>query len=197
MIRAKTRIMHESDTFSMVMAFFIVLGFLSDIAEAQVMPEEGSQTEQSFILFDLLITIVFTIELLINIFAHSDDGFRPFYTRLANWFDTLIVVVSVANVILRQAGVELPNAKLLRLLRIGRVVRLFSALKDLQKILNACSSAVIPVCNAFFILLIIASVYAIVGNYYFNTVSPEYFGTFHASLFTMFQVSVCLRAGSI
>jgi len=197
MIRAKTRIMHESDAFSMVMAFFIVVGFLSDIAEAQVMPEEGSQTEQSFILLDLLITIVFTIELLINIFAHSDDGFRPFYTRLANWFDTLIVVISVANVILRQAGVELPNAKLLRLLRIGRVTRLFSSLKDLQKILSACSSAVIPVCNAFFILLVIASVYAIVGNYYFNTVSPEYFGTFHAALFTMFQVSVCLRAGSI
>jgi hypothetical protein len=29
-------------------------------------------------------------------------------------------------------GASLPNAKLLRLLRIGRVIRLFSALKDLQ-----------------------------------------------------------------
>ena len=34
-------------------------------------------------------------------------------------------------------GVELPKAKLLRLMRLGRVVRLFTALKELQKILNA------------------------------------------------------------
>lgn len=38
-------------------------------------------------------------------------------------------------------GLELPKAKLLRLLRLGRVVRLFTALKDLQKILNAVSYA--------------------------------------------------------
>jgi len=36
MIRAKTRMMHQSDFFSMIIAFFIVAGFLIDIAEAQV-----------------------------------------------------------------------------------------------------------------------------------------------------------------
>ena len=80
------------------------------------------------------------------------------------------------------------NTKLLRLLRIGRVIRLFSALKDLQKIITACSSAVLPVCNAFLILLIIASVYAIVGTNFFSFRMPEYFGNFHTSLLTMFQV---------
>jgi hypothetical protein len=77
----------------------------------------------------------------------------------------------------------------------SRVIRLFSALKDLQKILNACSSAVIPVCNAFMILLIIASVYAIVGTTFFYDTSPEYFANFHTSLFTMFQVRVVLGLG--
>jgi hypothetical protein len=60
--------------------------------------------------------------LLINIFAHSNDGFKPFYSRPANWFDFAIVTVSLANVILREANVELPNTKPLRLLRIGCVV---------------------------------------------------------------------------
>ena len=41
---------------------------------------------------------------------------------------------------------------------LSQVIRLFSALKDLQKILNACSAAVFPVANAFLILLIVAAV---------------------------------------
>ena len=86
------------------------------------MPAEGSSAEDVFINLDLIITLVFVVELLINIFAHSNDGFKPFYSRPANWFDAAIVAVSLANVILRSAGVELPNTKPLRLLRIGCVV---------------------------------------------------------------------------
>jgi hypothetical protein len=37
----------------------------------------------------------------------------------SSWFDMGIVLISVANVILDSVGVKLPNAKLLRLLRIG------------------------------------------------------------------------------
>lgn len=142
MLRAQTRQFHQSNAFSVAMAFFIVLGFLLDIAEAQVRPREGSTEESTFILLDLIITAIFAAELLINLFANSDDGFRPFYTRAANWFDAGIVLGSVVNVVLAQVGGVDANAKLLRLLRIGRVIRLFSALKDLQKILSACSSAV-------------------------------------------------------
>ena len=76
----------------------------------------------------------------------SDNGFKPFYTKPSNWLDTFIVLVSVINVLLTSAGEALFNAKLLRLLRVVRVVKLFRALKDLQKILSACTSAVIPVC---------------------------------------------------
>jgi len=53
------------------------------------------------------------------------------------------------------------------------VVRLFAMLKDLQKLLAAVSSAVYPVCNAFLILLVIASIYAILGR----RKSPRYLPT--------------------
>ena len=77
---------------------------------------------------------------------------------------------------------------MLRFLRIGRVVRLFTMLKSLTKLLTAVSHALIPVCNAFLILIIIASIYAILGTNFFRHRAPEYFGNFQASLFTMFQV---------
>ena len=49
-------------------------------------------------------------------------------------------------------------------------------------------STVLPVCNAFFILLILSSVYAVLGTNFFETRSPEFFRDFLTALFTMFQV---------
>ena len=84
--RAKTRQLHESSEFSILLAFFIVVGFLTDIAEAQIMPGNENQSALDvFVYLDMGITIVFVLELLINLFAHSNDNFRPFYSRPANW----------------------------------------------------------------------------------------------------------------
>ena len=134
-----------------------------DMVEAQVLPTPNSQEERNFFIIDAVFTAIFTIELIINIFAHSNDNFKPFYKNKANWFDFFIVVVSVFNVILTASGVDLSNIKILRLLRLGRAIRLFNSLKDLQRLLAAVSEAVYPVCNAFLILLIVAAVYAILG----------------------------------
>ena len=70
MFRAKTRMLHQSNEFAMLVAFFIVTGFIIDIAEAQVMPAKGSYEHQTFMTLDAIITTVFAIELIINIFAN-------------------------------------------------------------------------------------------------------------------------------
>ena len=188
MMRAKTRFLYISNPFQITVGMFICLGFLIDIADSQVMAEPGGYEDDVFYVLDCIITAIFTVELIINLFAHSDDGFRPFYSRSANWFDCFIVALSLTNVILYSMGTELPNAKLLRLLRVGRVVRLFSSLKDLQRILAAVASAVLPVCNAFLVLLVVSAIYAIIGANWFHATAPEYFENFHTALFTMFQV---------
>ena len=94
----------------------------------------------------------------------------------------------VCNVIVSSVGEELPNAKLLRLLRLGRAVKLFTALKDLNRLITAVSKSVKPVCNALLMLFIIAAIYAILGTSFFGDKSPEYFYNFSTSFFTMFQV---------
>ena len=94
----------------------------------------------------------------------------------------------VCNVIVSSSGGELPNAKLLRLLRLGRAVKLFTALKDLNRLITAVSTSVKPVCNALLMLFIIAAIYAILGTSFFGDKNPEYFYNFSTSLFTMFQV---------
>ena len=37
---------------------------------------------------------------MLNIFAHSNNWFQPFYSKGSNWFDAAIVAVSVCNVII-------------------------------------------------------------------------------------------------
>ena len=159
--RAQANVVYNSFTFQMLTFALIVLGFVIDMAEAQILPTEGSQEEEIFFILDATITTAFTAELLFNLFAHSHDNFRPFTSQGSNWFDTGIVLLSIVNVVLTSLDIDMGggNAKLLRLLRIGRVVRLFKSQKNLQKLMNAITSAILPVCNAFAILLLVASVY--------------------------------------
>ena len=159
--RAQANVVYNSFTFQMLTFSLIVLGFVIDMAEAQILPTEASQEEEIFFILDATITTAFTAELLFNLFAHSHDNFRPFTSQGSNWFDTGIVLLSIVNVVLTSLDIDMGggNAKLLRLLRIGRVVRLFKSQKNLQKLMNAITSAVLPVCNAFAILLLVASVY--------------------------------------
>ena len=53
-----------------------------------------------FFVLDAILTILFTLELMLNIFAHSNNWFQPFYSKGSNWFDAAIVSVSVCNVII-------------------------------------------------------------------------------------------------
>ena len=81
---------------------------------------------------------------------------------------------------------------MLRLLRLGRAVRLFNSLKDLNRLITAVSSALYPVCNAFLILFITSCVYGILGTNYFRDKEPEFFAVFLTSLFTMCASCVCV-----
>ena len=180
--------MFDSDVFQFFIAFLIIFCFFMDLAEAQLLPEPGSKMERDFFALEISTTVLFTLELAVNAFAHSKNRFAAFIARRANWVDSGIVLMSICSVILAAADVQLPNAKLLRLMRLGRIIRIFKSLKNLQKILSATASSVLPVCNAFFILLIISSVYAVLGTNFFRHRSPEFFSDFLTALFTMFQV---------
>ena len=188
MYRAIVHRAYTSNTFQYSVAFVIVFAFFLDMVEAQILPARDSIEFHQMFVIDIVITTLFTIELCINIFAHSNHGFRPFYLRLWNWFDVTIVAVSLFNVIVTASGQQGANFKMLRLLRLGRAVRLFSALKDLNRLIMAVSSALYPVCNAFLILFITSCVYGVLGTNFFREMEPEYFENFLTSLFTMFQV---------
>jgi voltage-gated sodium channel len=181
---------YESNAFQMWTACLIISGFLGDMLEAQILPEDGTTVAIRFMYFDWALTVMFTVELLMNFCANSaPDKFRQLIRNVSFWFDVVIVGIQIISVFLAgEASQAMGSLKLLRVLRIVRTLRLFTKLKGLNKLCRALGFALVPMCNAFFLLLIATSVYAVFGTHYFGQRSPTHFSNFFTSVFTLFQV---------
>ncbi len=96
---------------------------------------------------NLAFTAIFTLELLTNMSAHP---FKHFVSNSWCVFDAFVVLISLVAL----GPLEFPVS----ILRALRVVRLFGRLKASKKILSALSVSLVPMANAFFIMLIVAMI---------------------------------------
>jgi len=132
----------------------------------------------------LAFTIIFVIELVINLAAH---WFWDFWQDTWNVFD--FVVVSVSMVSLFSDLGSATAIRSVRLLRAFRVLRLFGRLNEIRKIISAIGQSLFPVANAFVIVLLIMCVYAILGVQLFHSQQKDAFGNFGRGLYTMFAAT--------
>ena len=130
--------------------------FCVSAAEVQVQSEDlyradGSptRTKQILEILNTVFTIVFTVELLLNFLSQN---LRDFLTNAWSLFDTGVVLMSLIVL----GPLDFP----ISILRALRVVRLFGRLESSKKILAALSVSLLPMCNAFFIMLIVAMICA-------------------------------------
>jgi hypothetical protein len=96
---------------------------------------------------NIVFTVIFSIELAINLFSYS---FREFISSRWSVFDFCVVILSLVSL----GPLDMP----VNILRALRVVRLFGRLKAVKKILEALSASIVPMLNAFFIMLIVAMI---------------------------------------
>ena len=99
--------------------------------------------------WDLIFTIIFSVELAINLFCHI---LVPFITNPWNWLDVIIVSVSIVGVVTVQ-----PTG-IVRILRALRVIRLFGRVASLRRIVSALTYAILPVCNIFLIYFLLLGI---------------------------------------
>uniref|UniRef100_A0A7S0QNQ4 EF-hand domain-containing protein n=1 Tax=Cryptomonas curvata TaxID=233186 RepID=A0A7S0QNQ4_9CRYP len=172
---------YDSDFLQGCVAFLIFSNFVANVAQSELQPIAGSFADSSFTNVDTFFTAIFALELCVNLFA---NWFWPFFCDGWSCFDFVVVVVSLVSL-----GVSnVPGISFLRLMRAFRVLRLFGRLRSLRQIINALTSAILPVCNAFLIMGLVTCLYAILAVNFFRDKNPDYFGSFFRSLFTMFQV---------
>merc|ERR1712130_985142 len=101
-----------------------------------------------------------------------------------NWFDFIIVLISLLSVFIA----NLPGISVLRLFRAFRVFRLFKRVPSLKHIIEGVFASIPGVANAFVVLTILMGIWSIMGVEFFRKISPQEFGTFMKSMFTMWQV---------
>ncbi len=112
--------------------------------------ENLTRTGRDLEAVDTAFTVIFTVELVLNAFAH---WFKPFISDGWNIFDFIVVALSLVAL----GPVNIP-LNVIRSLRAFRVIRLFGRLKGLKNIVTALASSVMPVLQALLILLIIGSI---------------------------------------
>jgi len=194
---------YSSTVVQVAVAVIIGANFLTNMVEKQIDPF-GDVYKEAFEGIGLMYNILFTIELGFNLYG---SWWCHFWKSGWNVFDFVVVSIGVINTI----KLPLPPAfSLLRMMRAFRVFRLFKRVKSLNKIIVSIAKAVPGVLNAFLILAIIMSIYAILGVEFYQNVAPnchdpdspdrffitgrghcageEYFGSFSKSLLSFFQV---------
>jgi voltage-gated sodium channel len=175
---------YNSDLIQFFTAGLIFANFVVNAMEAQVTDVDGTMS-MAFSGLEMFFTAIFTYELAINFFAHKYGHFINAW----NVFDCVVVFVSLLSLLLD----NLPGISTLRLMRAFRVFRLFKRLESLRKIMAALANSVPGCANAFAIVILVSSIYSILGVQFFCEVGEgeekgKYFGTFASAMLTMFQV---------
>jgi voltage-gated sodium channel len=129
-------------------------------------------------LADHTILYLFTLELVLRFFATERS--RDFFRSGWNMFDLVIVAVSF-----------LPASEFFtvaRLFRVLRVLRAISVLPDLQRLVAALLRSLPSLGHITLLLVLLIYVYAAIGTSFFAALSPQYFGSLHRSVLTLFGV---------
>lgn len=154
---------YMSQRCQILVALLIMGNFLTNVIEKQIDPS-GAKYSATFVSLEDAFNVVFLIELLLNAYA---NWLCAFWKSSWNVFDT--VVVSVGVVSLSWWGIEFPDSlRLLRILRALRVFRLFKRIKSLNQIISALALAIPGTVNAFVVLFLMVTIFAILGVEFFR-----------------------------
>jgi len=161
-------------------AVFIILNFLMSAIKAQRQPSTKTEL-YAFEILEIVFALIFAFELAVNMYG---NWCRPFFVSGWNWFDLVIVLISLFTLGL---GSGIPGINTLRLFRAFRVIRLFKRIPSLKRIVEGVIQSIPGVGNAFIVLTLIMAIWSILGVEFYSGSSPENFGTFSQGMFSMFQ----------
>lgn len=132
------------------------------------------------LVLDWFISLFFLTEISIRFLAERRK--RDFFKSFWNWFDTLIVVVSL---------IPADNAELAvvgRLVRVFRVLRMISIIPELRILLVSLVKALPQLGYVMLLMFIIFYIYAAIGSTLFEAINPVLWGDITISLLTLFRV---------
>ncbi|MEN8304425.1 MAG: ion transporter [Campylobacterota bacterium] len=126
--------------------------------------------------FDVFVITVFTIEILLRIYAHRVSFFKDGWSL----FDFTIVAISLVPA---SAGFEI-----LRILRVLRLLRLVTVVPQMRKVVMALVSVIPGMASIAALLTLFFYIFAIMATQLYGATFPQWFGSLGESFYTLFQV---------
>ncbi len=168
----------ESKWFSNLTTLIIVI--YSSILGLKTVVEIENNYLFFFHVLDYFITIYFLVEILIKMSA--EKNITDFFKDRWNVFDFVIVVVTL---------IPLENstmAAVARLFRIFRVLRLITSRPELKRIIDMLIGAIPSIVDIVLLMFIIFYIYAILGNFLFESAPSGLWKDFLVAMLTLFQI---------
>ena len=131
-------------------------------------------------LMDYFVTIYFLIEIIIKMSA--EKNLKDFFKSGWNIFDFVIVFITL---------IPLDNssmAAVARLMRIFRVLRLLTSRPQLKNIIDMLIGAIPAIVDIVILMFIIFYVYAILGNYLFESAPSGLWRDLLIAMLTLFRI---------
>ena len=195
----------EADTF---FEYFMLLVVFVNTATLGFETSPSIEAKYSDLLFwiDQICLYIFVFELFIKVIAYNreffgemrtdEEGEKFFHINKWNIFDLFIVLISTIGslpffAIFRVFRVfkSIKFIKGLKSLRVMKTLKLINGITSLRVMVKAIIKAFPSVLWTFFLLLIFAYVYAIIGTNIFSIDFPEYFGSLKLAFFSLFGLT--------
>lgn len=142
----------------------------------------GSLDRATDDLLNALVVLVFVVEVAAKTVA---CGLQPsrFFRNSWNALDLIVVSFSV----LPLDRLAMVNSLHLRMVRLLRIIKIFSVLESLQLIVEGLAAGLSSISVLFLLLAIVVYMYAVLGVHLFRGNDPVFFGSLEAALLTMYQ----------
>lgn len=130
--RQDVRRWYEANTTQTCIAVLLLGNFIISIYLAED-PHISPELAHQFDIIEMTFTLIYSVELAVNMAAH---WCTPFFASAWNWFDLIIVGMSIYDAGYVLSGGSGSGLNVLRLMRILRVVRIFNKLENMRRILK-------------------------------------------------------------
>lgn len=177
---------------NLVTAFILLNTFVLSLDHYGISPE----FEEALYLCNVFFTVVFAVEMVLKLVGL---GPKAYFKDSMNYFDTLVVLLSVAELSSfseeNSAVSAFRTVRIFRTFRVLRIARLFRYLEYMTKLLSIVGKSVFISLNLALILLIFTLVFALLGmqlfggRFDFAEGRPRaHFDDFHWAFVTIFQI---------
>lgn len=156
-----------------IIAYASILGF-------KTLDEVDNHYDLFLKFADYFVTIYFVFELAIKMIA--EKKFTNFFKSGWNLFDFIIVFITLLP--LESSS----YAAIARLMRVFRILRLFTARPELKAIIDMLIKAIPAIIDIVILMFIIFYIYAIVGNFFFEEMKSGLWKDFLVSMLTLFRI---------